>query len=347
MVGERRRADRLGTRAWADVPFCLSIDTVWQTTVRTYLKRLAAALLGRRTTARYKQYCMLPVLLWQELRRMIIHIETPKQHADSPEVLLCNLRAAAHVVDKGLQADNWSHDRGQAAYMRLCHMLERLEQSSLATDPSCQWARSIRTQYETARHTGTPAAETYSCGKTPLPAVGPEALLSLIQGRRSIRSFTNKLVPDDILEQLVSVTSWSPTSCNRQPTVLFITQEPDKVARCIAQCAGATCLGKNVPCFVAVCADVRCYSTIQDYNLPYIDASLGLQNMLLMAHCHGLQGTILNWMHRTSRQDRALRETLGIPNYYLVVTNLIMGYPARPAPVPARKHVNGAYVLVR
>jgi len=122
------------------------------------------------------------------------------------------------------------------------------------------------------------------------------------------------------------------------------------VAICLNQCAGATCFSKTNfnkarPCFISVCADARLYM-IQDRYLPLIDVSLGLQNMLLLAYSQGIEGTILNWMHHTAKEDSILRKTLNIPGYYLIAFNVLIGYSDKAVPVPKRKSRDLAYEIV-
>jgi nitroreductase len=269
-------------------------------------------------------------------------IRYKRRHADAPEVLLCGLRTSAHILDKGLQADNWTVGHSRAQYEAVCHYIERLKNSTLKTDPSYKWALGKKAEYEEAQNFGR--VDRHPIEHIPT-RITKNDLLYLIQSRRSIRSFEDRSIGQEILKELANVVSWSPTSCNRQPAKLFITQNSEKVATCLKQCAGATCLGETIPCFIAVCADMRFYM-IQDHNLPFIDVSLGLQNMLLMAHVQGVEGTFLNWLHRTPQEDVILRETLDIPEYYLVIVNLIIGYPIHSVPTPGRKCNKLAYTYV-
>lgn len=306
------------------------------------LRKTVRTLIGRRLTALYVTCSTVVRLLIRELARMRILIRCRQRCSNDPEFILGELRIWGHIVDKGLRAENWETNHGGAPYQELCRQLERLKDSALVADPSYQWALDIKKEYE--------ATQAQGCRNghgTTSPSTGIEKndLLNLIKNRRSIRSFENRPIAKEILEELADVVSWSATSCNRQPTKLFITQNPEKVALCMRQCAGATCFGETSPCFAAVCADTRPY-ILQDRNLPFIDASLGLQNMLLLSHVHGIGVTLLNWMHHTPEEDAILRRTLKIPEHYLVVTNLIMGYTDKSIPAPGRKAGSLAYVLV-
>lgn len=307
------------------------------------LARTPKTSLGRRTLAACKAYATVPLVLWQELRRILALLRHGRRYADAPDVLLCKLRTAAHIVDKGLQAPNWAPGHGRDPYQRLSSLSERLRDTPAAADPSYRWAIGIKAAYDVAQAAGVVGADSADQGRP--PQFDKDDVLQLIRSRRSIRCFEHRQIPREVLVELADVSSWAPTSCNRQATRLFISQDPKKVRACLAQCAGATCLGANTPCFIAVCADMRFYS-VKDRNLPYIDVSLGVQNVLLLAHCHNIEGTILNWMHHTRQEDASLREALQIPEYYSIVLNLVLGYPAKHARIPGRKSVGEAYVVV-
>jgi len=306
-------------------------------------KMIIKKIIGQRLISIFRDYSIVPGLLLRELSRMVILIRNKRKYVDDPEVLLCELRTAAHIVDKGIQADNWEKGRGGEPYNRLCKLIEKSKRFNIMEDPSYCWAYGRKIAYEEAQKSGK---NYFDHNAEVVPAnINKNDLLNLIQGRRSIRFFENRQIPFDILEELANVINWSPTSCNRQPTKLFITQEPTRVETCLKQCAGATSLGEITPCFISVCSDTRFYM-IKDRNLSFIDTCLGLQNMLLMAHCQGIEATILNWMHHTPEEDRILRATLEIPEFYTIIANLIIGYPARITPPPGRKAANKAYVIV-
>lgn len=304
-------------------------------------RKLGGKILGGSLRVKAKAYLQILGLVWREYRRMMALRRDKRLHQNSPEPLLASTRTKAHIVDKGLQTDGWRPGRGKEPYDQLRVLLDRLKDSPVNNDPSYLWAVDIAEEYERAQ-TDKPLDRTTTAPKK--SPVGKDDILELIKNRRSVRSFEDRLIEPDVLRELAEVTVWSPTSCNRQPTRLFFTQNPEKVQTCLKQCAGATCLGAT-PCFVSVCADSRFYMMV-DRNLPYIDASLGAQNMLLLAHAQGIRSTVLNWMHHTPAEDAKLRETLGIPEHYVIIFNVIMGYAARLAPPPGRKGVDQACVIV-
>ena len=170
--------------------------------------------------------------------------------------------------------------------------------------------------------------------------------MEVIHSRRSIRSFLEQPLPRDVVETIAGVASWASCSCNRQTTKIFITSSRKLIPDCLSANSGATCLSEYVPLFMCFCADLRAYDMPAEMTLPVLDVSLGVQNSCLLAQSLGVGMTLLNWTHHSEDQDRLLRKTLGIPSYYRIVVNAVLGYPAHGAPVPVRKSSNLTYSFV-
>jgi len=270
-------------------------------------------------------------MLWNRLK-----------HIRSQEVLLARLRTQAHVLDKSLYTGSWEPGRGKAAYKTCRSLIKSLHEERLLADPSCRWAVGKILEYERAQQDGPPAPIPYK------PTCADEdsclQVLELIKSRRSVRNFLDRPIEPALLATLAEMVNWAPTSCCRQSTFLYIAQDPSLVEASISQCAGASCFDGKAPCFICVCADMRFYD-IRDRHLPLIDATFGVQSMLLAAHAYGVEGTILNWMHATRKQERTLRRLLGVPIYQQIVFNLALGYPVNAPPAPGRKGPDLTYSL--
>lgn len=285
---------------------------------------------------------MLPCLL-AEARLCHKRLRDSWRYRSDPEVLLAHLRTAAHIVDKGLQAPCCEPGRSKSPYATAKALLDSLAGSRLQSDNSYRWAAAKVVAYQCFQTGGEQESVPYVPPADPSGA--SEQLMKLIKGRRSVRRFREGVLDAAVLERLAEAANWAASSCNRQPIELFLTQSKDLVRDCLAQCQGATCLGAPL-CFVAVCGDTRAYS-MRDRHLPLIDVSLGLQNLMLMAHALGVEGTVLNWMHASQEQERALRRILGIPQYCTIVVGLILGFPDAGAPPPARKNEEAVLHFVR
>lgn len=278
-----------------------------------------------------------------EETRLTVQMLSMRKHRSDNEVILASLRTEAHVLDKGLLVDYWMHGRGKGIYSECVRLLNLLKDSPLTSDPSYQWAREKVLEYEKAQKLKRSSVSAYE----PIHCDQPtrELLHGIIKSRRSIRSFLEHKIEMDVLEDLVGVVNWAPVSCNCQPVVLHITQNPAIVSQCLEKCVGWTCFGEiDPPCFIAVCTDMRFYRLI-DRHLPLIDGTFGIQNLLLLAHTYGIEGTVLNWTRATRRQEKMLRRLLDIRWYEKIIFNIALGYPSKAAPPPGRKAVARTYKL--
>jgi len=246
------------------------------------------------------------------------------------------LRQAAHIIDKGLQRPDAEPGHGAQWYQSAQEALSHLRNTPILADPSLIWAVKKLSDYEAARSGQyRPAEPVPGCE----PAFGQESLRELITSRRSVRFFEQREISADVVQAVVEMINWSPTSCNRQPAKVFVANDPALARSCLDTCQGASGFGDYVPCFLCFCADLRSYWLPREMWLPVIDVSLGIQNCCLMAHAVGLGLTLLSWAQHTKDEDTRLRSILGIPDYYEIVVNAALGYAAQRPEVPLRKSV--------
>lgn len=306
--------------------------------------RKTLKLLGfhRLYSAIYNNIFMVARAVSQEMRLFILMLGNRK-YTSNDEVMLANLRTNAHIIDKGLQADSWVAGRGSGPYIESIKLLNQLSSSPLISDPSYQWANNIVLEYESAKKSASPKQPAY------VPKHNDDntrnLLYEIIRDRRSTRSFIDRPIEPDVLEKLVSIVNWGPVSCNRQPIVLHVVQKRELIDKTMKLCDGATCFSEiNPPYVIIVCTDMRFYKLI-DRHVSIIDGTFGVQNLLLVAHTYGIEGTVLNWMHATRRKERILRGLLNIPKYQRVIFNIALGYPSKAAPVPMRKGIDRTYIM--
>ena len=287
-------------------------------TIKTGVHKLKIIL-----SALFKEYEGINRMLWRN-----------QKYLSDPVVVLAKLRTYAHVLEKSLQVESWDPNHGENIYKECCRLIKILKGSKLINDPSFRWAQEKIRQYEESQ-----TKDSLKICTTSLPVFDGkkrDILLEFLKSRRTVRSFIERKIENDILEQIVEFINWAPSSCCRQSTYLYITQNNTVVQQGLKLCAGATSFGKHVPCFIVVCGDERFYE-VKDRDLLTIDAGLGVHNMLLAAHTFGIAGSILNWMHATSKEETELRKLLGIHSYHRIICNIVLGYPKDWPPAPGRK----------
>ena len=221
--------------------------------------------------------------------------------------------------------------------MRACDQaktaLSHIQSQNALEDPSVQWAVSKIREYEEFQK---------SMLRTPMQGYAKttcsyKQLLSVIKTRRSICSYRNMAMSDELVHKITEVLDWCPTSCNRQTAHVYATNNPKLVRECVRLHTGAACFTDiYAPLLLVFCADTRVYGP-NEVALPYIDVSLGVQNCTLVAHALGISLTLLTWAQHVDWQERELRRFLGIPEHIQIIISAVGGYPDRGGDVPARK----------
>jgi nitroreductase len=159
-------------------------------------------------------------------------------------------------------------------------------------------------------------------------------LFEAIRNRRSIRSFENRPVPEDVIKKIVEAGQWAPSACNRQDWK-FIIVDSEEIKERILKETTAHFVGK-APLLIFVL-----YSNRTD-NLEYKDhllsAAMAAQNMQLAAYALGLGSCCVNNLPIKSR----LRKILNIPRAYEPVALLCIGYPkVVPKPLKRKSDLDG------
>ena len=152
-----------------------------------------------------------------------------------------------------------------------------------------------------------------------------------IQGRRSIRAFESREVPEELVERLIEAARWAPSAGNIQPWEFIIVRKQE-IKRKLAEAALWQSFIEEAPVVIVVCADeVR---STQGYGMRgktlycIQDTAAAIQNIHLAAYSMGL-GTC--WVS-AFREDEA-RKVLKIPARIRPVAIIPVGYPAEtPSP---------------
>lgn len=175
-----------------------------------------------------------------------------------------------------------------------------------------------------------------------------EELFNLIRTRRSIRSWQNKKIPKSIIEKLIEAATWAPSACNRQ-SVRYIVLEDENQKMALVKLREKF-LGR-APVLIFIGADSRNYYSEEVEIVPYLDAAVATQNLLLMAHAMGLGAVIVkctnvdikmdaSWSGGSDRRKAVseMYSKLNLPDYFLPAAIVALGYPKRIPKAPPRLH---------
>ncbi|MDO4404378.1 MAG: nitroreductase [Atopobiaceae bacterium] len=164
--------------------------------------------------------------------------------------------------------------------------------------------------------------------------------LSTIRNRRSIRTFNDKPVPRDLVEQIAEAGIWAASGKNGQAPIVLVVTNPDLVAKLreMNRTIGGWSEGFD-PFYGG--KTVLVVLAHKDVAPTYLyDGSLVLGNMMLAAESLGV-GSI--WIHRAkqefdSDEGKAILAELGIEDDDLEgIGHCVLGYTDEPAKDVARK----------
>ena len=168
----------------------------------------------------------------------------------------------------------------------------------------------------------------------------------VVQGRRSIRKFTEDQIPHETMQEIVRLASCSPSWKNTQ-TVSYIIVEDEALKERIAQDCGRMYVynGKTIAAAAAVAVLVTdtgisgyemdgSYTTSKEDRWEMFDAGVAAQTFCLAAHNEGV-GTVIMGIF----DEQSLGSILGVQQEQKVAALICMGYPARVPAMPPRKSV--------
>ena len=170
---------------------------------------------------------------------------------------------------------------------------------------------------------------------------GPD-VLTAISTRKSIRKFdAARAVEDEKVEKMLRAAMSAPTAMDKRPWEFVIVKDPAKLAALAARLPNSR-VGNGAKLAIVVCGSL-------DNGLPgrgkeywIHDCSAATMNLLLAAHAQGL-GAV--WTGVFPGEDRVavVREILSIPDGYMPLNVIPVGYPAENPPAkdkwnPAKIH---------
>jgi len=158
-----------------------------------------------------------------------------------------------------------------------------------------------------------------------------EAILS----RRSIRKYTKKQIPDDLIKKLIEAGMSAPSAGNEQPWHFIIINDPQILSKIPTFHNHAQML-KDASHAILICGDIN----LEKHKGMWVqDCSAATENILIAAQSVGL-GTV--WLGVYPRDERVigLRTLLAIPENIIPFSLISIGYPGEEKPKANRYDVS-------
>jgi nitroreductase len=175
-------------------------------------------------------------------------------------------------------------------------------------------------------------------------------LLEAINGRRSVRDYTDETVSDTVLQELIGLAVQAPSALNQQPWSFVVVKDEGllthisdqaKVHMLKAPLAAPAQRHRDMladpkfhifyhaPVLIVICA-------VDAGNWGVEDCALAAENLMLAAYSKGLGtcwiGFAQGWLDTADGKS-----ALGLPSAFVPVAPIIVGHPHhQPTPVPRK-----------
>jgi len=197
-----------------------------------------------------------------------------------------------------------------------------------------------------------------------MPLGESDVLYRLVTGRRSIRRYTEKTVPDEIIDRILNAARWAPSAHNRQPwrfAILTPSYWKDRLARAMGDRLRRDRLADGDP-VASIEQDVaRSYARITgapvvivvaldmfdmdrypdqrqraEHAMAVQSTAMATQNLLLAAHAEGLGAC---WMCAPLFCPDVVIEALTLPQGWDPQAIVTLGEAARPGKPAVRRPI--------
>ena len=147
--------------------------------------------------------------------------------------------------------------------------------------------------------------------------------LQAIKTRKSVRSFSNKEIEDEKIEELMKAAMSAPSAVNRQPWHFYVIKDEDKKKEVIKEVQ----FGKyKSPIIIIPC--IKEIATIPfNHDLAVCDLSAASENILLAAHDMGL-GAVWCAVFPSKSHMKSVEKVLNAPIGITPFCAIFVGYPS-------------------
>ena len=168
-------------------------------------------------------------------------------------------------------------------------------------------------------------------------------VMEIIKGRRSVRKYQEKDVPEEALNQVLESLRWSPSWANTQCWEVIVVR--DLATKELLQGTliknPATKAMVQAPVVLALCGKLKSSGYYKDQVTTkfgdwfMFDLGIATQSLCLAAYDLGL-GTVIVGLFDHNKT----KKILGVPEGYEVVSMIPMGYPAKVPEAPKRREIS-------
>ncbi|QGY39733.1 4Fe-4S dicluster domain-containing protein [Pseudodesulfovibrio cashew] len=191
------------------------------------------------------------------------------------------------------------------------------------------------------------------CGKISRDMrIAPEEADQFLRSRRSIRSYKDKTVPEDVIADILAVAGYAPSAKNGQPADWIVTRDPEVTRELAGLTVRFMAINNVYPGLIKNWekgvdkilhgAPHVALAHASDFSFhPAEDCSLAAAYLELAAHARGIGACWAGFLMEAAQGCQALRDKLDLPEGHSVHAALMFGYPKfRYQRIPRRKDIS-------
>lgn len=161
-------------------------------------------------------------------------------------------------------------------------------------------------------------------------------IIQSLMDRKSVRSFTEQEIPEDIVQVILEASTQAPTAGNQQLYTILRIMDPEKKHRLSISCDHQPFIEK-AQLVLVYCADcLKWYKAFAkagceprkpeegDLFLAMCDVLIAAQNAVVAAESLGIGSCYIGDIMENCEEQR---DILGLPPYVFPAAMLVMGYP--------------------
>ena len=142
-------------------------------------------------------------------------------------------------------------------------------------------------------------------------------IMEVVKTRRSVREYTDRPIPKDVLERIVDAARFAPTARNVQPWEFIVVTKTETLKKIGDLAENGRFVAQAQACIVVFCSDTKYYLE---------DGCAATQNILLAATALGIGSC---WVAGDKKPYCSqVSSLLGVSAAFKLVSLIALGYPA-------------------
>jgi len=146
------------------------------------------------------------------------------------------------------------------------------------------------------------------------------------RSRFSVRNYTNKEIPLEVLYDCIDLAQKSPSFCNRQPTRVYIVKSASTKQAILDVQNGNRGFGHLAETLIVLSSVISTTKDIHERFENHLNGGMFAMTLLNALHFNKIAACSLNWSV-SSDKDLIMRKLLNIPENEVVLLVISCGYP--------------------